>query len=212
VITRRVALLLAFLPAAAGAQVRPSASGGVFLTTRLISFDSVVYQQTGMLAGGAASARLSRFTLEVAGVFGTMSGDSTTEEQVRSTSLRLLVGLAPWLDVGAALEGRVFTSDVATASWRLMGVTVRATPPLGGSGLQGLVEVAMYPSTAVGAGSTIKTALQAMVGARLVTRGPFAAQVGYRFERYDFEAAAANAARLEQFSGVVASIGLRFGR
>jgi hypothetical protein len=102
---------------------------------------------------------------------------------------------------------------VAVSVWKLMGANVRLEPGLGTPGLRGLIDASVLPSSSVSGGPKLSIAVQATVGVvYALPRSPLTLRLGYRFERYDVEAAGTSNPRYEQFQGLVVEAGLRLGR
>jgi len=207
--------LLGLLAPAAAAAQGIGGSGKVFNVQRRVSYQSAVYEQTGVMTGAAGEVRLGRLSLSVGGSMGTLAGDGSATNQdvkVRTTAVALRVALAPALSLGGQVEARRFDAGAGVVSWRLIGVTARAEPGLGLPGLRGFAEATFLPASSVANGPKIKTALQAAVGTSLTLGGVARIALAYRFERYDVEGTTSSAERYEQFRGVVAEVGIRLGR
>lgn len=207
--------LLALVPGRTAAQGIAGA-GGAFNVQRRVSYQNHVYEQTGVLTGGSGELRLGFLRLGVRGLMGTLSGDGSALNpavKLRTTAVTMEVALQPWMAIGATAEARRLESDAGIATWRLMGGLARIEPGLGVPGLRGVAEGVLLPSGTVSNGPKTKTAFQLTLGVSYQTpRGPFRARIGYRFERYDFEATSNSPERYEQFRGVVAEAGIRLGR
>ena len=207
--------LVALAPLPVAAQ-GISGDAGAFNIQRRLYYQSAVYEQTGVAFGGAGTARLGPVLLRVSGLFGTLKGDGSAlnpDVKLRTTALALEVAVQPWLTLGGVAEARRFDADAGTTTWKLFGASGRLEPSLGLPGLRGLAEGTFLPSGSVSGGPKTKTAFQFLVGVSYqAPRGPFQLRVGYRFERYDFEASGLSPERYEQFRGVVAEAGLRLGR
>jgi hypothetical protein len=206
---------LALVPVRAGAQ-GIAGDAGAFNIQRRLSYQGAVYEQTGVAVGAAGAARLGPVALRVSGLFGTLKGDGSAlnpDAKFRTTAVRLEVAVQSWLALGAVAEARRFEANAGVTTWKLLGGAARLEPGLGLSGLRGLADVAVLPSASVAGGPKAKTALQATMGVSYQPVGsPFEVRLGYRFERYDFDASGSSPARNEQFRGVVAEAGLRLGR
>jgi hypothetical protein len=189
---------------------------GAFNVQRRLSYQSAVYEQTGVAVGLAGTAHLRFVQLRVRGLFGTLKGDGTAanpDVKLRTTTAALEFAVSPWLGLGALAEARRFEADAGITTWRLFGALARLEPGLGLPGLSGLAEFALLPAGSVSNGPKTKAALQFLVGVSYrVPRSPLQVRLGYRFERYDFEASGLSPERYEQFQGVVAEAGLRLGR
>lgn len=206
---------LALIPGRVVAQ-GIAGDAGVFNIQRRLSYQGGVYEQTGVAVGAAGAARLGPVALRVSGLFGTLKGDGgalNPDVKVRTTAVRLEFAVQPWLALGAVAEARRFEADAGITTWKLFGAAARLEPGLGLPGLRGLADVAVLPASSVAGGAKAKTALQTTVGVSYrPARSPFEVRLGYRFERYDFDASGSGPARNEQFRGVVAEAGLRLGR
>lgn len=205
-----VAGLVLMVPAAGHAQ-RLTVMTGVAPLQRHVRYQGAPYRQTGTFIGASGALALGPLLLRLDGLKGTLDDTATvaTKTDLRTTALGVLVQPIPWIALGARVDARHFESPVGVVNWKLAGGNVVLTPPLGGSGLVGLLDVAYFPFRS---DSNMSLAYQATVGISLVTRGLFTARVAYRFERYDFTATGTQPARLEQFRGAVAGVGVRLGR
>lgn len=199
-----------------GAAQGIAGDAGAFSMQRRLSYQSAVYEQTGVALGGTGTARLGPMALRVSGLFGTLKGDGTAanpDVKLRTTAVRLEVVVRPWLALGVVAEARRFEADAGVTTWKLFGAAARLEPDLGLAGLRGLADVAMMPAASVAGGPKAKMALQAIVGVSYQSpRGPLHLSIGYRFERYDFDVSGVSPERYEQFRGIVAEAGLRIGR
>ena len=206
---------LAVAPVPATAQGVTGAVGA-FNIQRRVSYQSAVYEQTGLAFGAAGAVRLGHLRLRVRGLFGTLKGDGSAlnpDVKLRTTAVTLEVAVQPWLALGAVAEARRFAADAGTTAWTLLGAAARLEPALGLPGLRGLAEGVLLPAGSVSNGPKTTVAFQFLVGASYEAPGsPFQARLGYRFERYDFKASGISLARYEQFRGIVAEAGLRLGR
>jgi hypothetical protein len=206
---------LTLIPARVVAQ-GIAGDAGAFNIQRRLSYQGGVYEQTGVAVGAAGAARLGPVILRVSGLFGTLKGDGgalNPDVKVRTTAVRLEVAVQPWLALGAVAEARRFEADAGVTTWKLLGAAARLEPGLGLPGLRGLADVAVLPAASVAGGAKAKMALQTTVGVSYrPARSPFEVRLGYRFERYDFDASGSGPARNEQFRGIVAEAGLRLGR
>lgn len=202
--------------APARAQLRVSGSAGAFNVQHRVLFGDTVLEQTGMLFGIDGAVSLGRVRLGLAGLFGSLAGDADSvnpDRTVRATTLTLHATPSRVVAAGLEIETKVFETDAGETAWRLIGGNLRITPALGAAGLLGLLDVSFFPSASVVDGPAIKTAFRGTFGLSWESpRGPLSLWLGYRFERYDFEGVGGAAARLEQFRGAVAGVGLRFGR
>jgi hypothetical protein len=218
-VRRRAAWLtagaLVLLPAAALAQGL-SGEVGAFNIQRRLSYQTAVYEQTGVAVGAAGAVRVGPVSLHLRGLFGTLKGDGTDpnpDVKVRTTAATLEFAVGPWIAVGAVAEARRFDADAGVSTWRLFGVVARIEPDLGLPGLRGLAEGVLLPAGSVSDGPKASAAFQFVVGVSYQPRrSPLRARLGYRFERYDFAASGLSPERYEQFRGVVAEAGFRLGR
>lgn len=207
--------VLALVPVRAAAQ-GISGDVGAFNIQRRLYYQSAVYEQTGVAVGADGAVGVGPVHLRLRGLFGTLKGDGSTlnpDVKLRTTAASLEVAVQPWLALGAVAEARRFEADAGISTWKLLGAAARLEPPLGLPGLRGLAEGALLPVGSVSSGPKTKIAFQFLVGVSYqAPRGPFQARLGYRFERYDFEASGLSPERYEQFRGIVAEAGLRLGR
>jgi len=210
-----IALVAPALPGAARAQGIGGTVGG-FNTQRRIYYESAVYEQTGLMYGGAGSLRLGPLLVEAGTLQGTLAGDGSTanaDTKVRATTARAQIALGPWARLGAQLESRRYEADAGPTVWRLLGAAVHVEPGLSITGLRGWADVAILPASLVSGGPKLKVAMQVAVGASFSPRrSPLNLRLGYRFERYDIEASGLAGERYEQFRGIVAEAGVRLGR
>lgn len=204
-------LVLACLPSVAAAQ-RFSASAGVYNVQHRLLYADSVREQTGMWLGVEGSARLGRFEIRGAGMFGSLSGDSDAvnpERRVRVSTLSARFAPSPVFAVGIDAEAKRFETDLGVTVWRLVGPSARLTPPLGGTGLIGLAEVSYFALAQVIGGASMGPAMRTTFGLQYqAPRGPLSVAIAYRMERFDFEEATGG--RLEQLRGATAAIGFRF--
>jgi hypothetical protein len=198
-----------------------SLSGGAVaynVEHRVLYQDSVL-EQTGLLFGAEGSARLGPVVLGVHGMMGKLSGGSDSispPRDVRTSGLTLHLRPIAWLELGGEAEARRFDADAGTTVWRLLGANLRARPPMGVPGLEGLLDASFFPSATVSPNDDLKgsVAMRVTVGASYSPpRAPVSLRLSYRFERFEFknDGSAAAEDRLEQFRGVVVSAGLRLG-
>jgi hypothetical protein len=206
---------LATAPAPVAAQGL-AGTVGAFNVQRRLSYENAVYEQTGVAVGAEGAARIGPVRLRVGGLFGTLKGDGSAldpDVKLRTTAAALEVAVQPWVAVGAAAEARRFEAGAGVTTWKLLGAVVRLEPGLGLPGLRGLADLAFLPAGSANGGPKTKTAFRFTIGMSYESpAGPFLARVGYRFERYDFEASGLTAERYEQFGGIVAEVGIRLGK
>lgn len=211
-----LALALAAVPARATAQIRVSGSAGAFNVQHRVLAADTVQEQTGVWFGAEGAATIGRARLSLGGLFGSLAGgaDSTNPDAtVRLTTIRLSLVPSPAVSVGAEVEARRFETDLGVTTWRLIGLNARLTPSFGVPGLQGLADVTYYASASVVNGPAMGPAYRTTFGVEYLSpNGPLTARLGYRFERFDFKAATGSLARLEQFRGIVGTVGVRLGR
>jgi hypothetical protein len=199
-------------PTAVSAQSLEGRAGGYVLLHRLL-YHNVVYDQTGTVYGGDAAFRLGPLLLGASGWTGSLVADGAPPNggvRVRTTAATLRVAVLPELLVGVQVEARRFASEAGVTVWRMKGWDVLFQPELGITGLRGVAEVAVLSSSAVREGPRMDVALQTTMGATYDARHlPLRLRLAYRFERYDMQSVGATDARLEQFRGLVAEVGLR---
>jgi hypothetical protein len=193
-----------------------SGTGLAYNVQHRVLYQGVVGERTGLWFGGEGAVQAGPIRVGVAGLLGSLGGDTSRanpEATVRATSLTLHFAVAPGVLVGAEVEARRFEADVGTTAWRLIGANARLAAPLGVPGLVATADASYFASASVvGGQETITPAFRATLGAGYQARGALRFQVGYRFERFDFEPGGTGPARKEQFRGVLAGIGLRLGR
>jgi hypothetical protein len=217
---RRLATVLAAVVfVLAPAQVPAQGLSGdvsAFNIQRRLYYQSAAYEQTGVAVGATGAVRLGPVSLRLRGLCGTLKSDGSAlnpDVKLRTTAATLEYAVQSWISVGAVAEARRFEADAGVTAWRLLGGIARAEPSLGLAGLRGLAEVAFLPAGSVSNGPKTSAAFQFVVGVSYQPpRSPFQARLGYRFERYDFEASGLSPERYEQFRGVVAEAGFRLGR
>ena len=212
-----LAVAASCLAASSALAQQLSGAGLAYNVQHRVLFQGSVHERTGFWFGGEGAVRLGRLRFGVAGLLGKLSGDSSAanpDADVRATSVTLHVAAAPSVLLGMELEARRFASDVGTTTWRLIGGNARAGAGLGLPGLEGTIDVSYFASASVlGGEARISPAFRGTVGASYQSpRGPIIVQLGYRFERFDFERSGSGPVRKEQFRGVLAGIGLRLGR
>jgi len=206
-------MLASAVPAVVSAQ-HVSGWGGGFNVLRRVVYQGATYEQTGAMVGGGGEAGVGPLVVVVEGVTGTLKSESgtATESKIRSTSAALLLAPVPWLRFGGRAETRVFESSAGETGWRLIGANARFAPSFG-SGFSAFADGTYFVNRTTSAGAPIEMAVEAVVGARYESRGPILVQVGYRFERFDFEVTGPGSdPRLEQYQGITAAIGVRLGR
>jgi hypothetical protein len=181
-----------------------------------ILYAGSVAEQSGFFFGGHGAASLGPVRVGLSGVMGTLAAADSANpgRQVRSTSLTAHFRAGDRFMVGAEIEARRFESEGVVTVWRLIGANGRALVPLGLPGLSGTAEVSLFPLAQVNPGdAAMKLALRGVVGASYdPPRSPVTVHLGYRFERFDFEADGSSPQRLEQFRGIVLGAGARIGR
>lgn len=217
---RRSALVLALaavlLPEAAHAQ-RLTLTAGGFNVQRRVYLQGSVLEQTGVWIGAGGIARLGRIRVGLTGLMGTFKGKgndpANADVKARTTALTVGIAFNPAVTAGVQVEGRRFEADAGTTSWRLIGVRARLEPGLGIPGLRGLADIAVLPASSVNGGPSLKTALEATIGATFAPpQSALLLRLAYRFERFDVGAQGLAAERYEQFRGLVAEVGVRLGR
>ncbi len=211
-----LALAAVLLPEAAHAQ-RLTLTAGGFNVQRRVYLQGSVLEQTGVWIGAGGTARLGRIRVGLTGLMGTFKGKGSDPANVdvkaRTTALTVGIAFNPAVTAGVQVEGRRFEADAGTTSWRLIGVRGRFEPGLGIPGLRGLADLAFLPASTVSGGPSLKTALEATIGATFAPpQSALVLRLGYRFERFDVGAQGLAAERYEQFRGLVAEVGVRLGR
>ena len=209
-----LAVLALLATSVASAQVFEGAAGA-FTVQSHTRFATGRHEQAGPWFGGDVSVQFARLRLGVSGGLGQLAGDAdsvTADRTGRFTTLSLHYAFRPWVSIGGAVEAKVFETDLGTRAWLLIGPNVRLTPMLDDGSLEGLFDLTVWPSARVVNGETMPLALRATVGATYrLAASPIGIRVAYRFERFDFEGAAATA-RLEQFRGAMAGVVVRLAR
>lgn len=220
---RRLVLLgLVLMPLApATAQTSPGrvAVGGVVQRVQYhvqslgANLASTIEEQSGTFVGVEGSVRLGMVAVSARSVMGSLapSGDLAggPDRASRVTAIAMHLQPSPALAFGPEIEAFRFDTDLGVVAYRFIGVSGRATIPLGSSGLSGSVDGAFFPVSAVSGDAAVSVALRVGVGVVLAPgRGPFFASVGYRLDRIDFS----EGGRLEQFRGLTFGAGLRLGR
>ena len=194
---------------------RLSVGAGAFNAQRRIYLQTAVQEQTGVLVGGSGTVRAGRAGLAVSGWIGTLKGDGSAanpDVKARTTAAVAQVLLAPGVRAGVQYEVRRVEAGSVVSVWKMMGVNARLEPGFGVPGLAGLVDVSTLPASSTSGGPKITMAVQVTLGvAYEPRRGPLSFRLGYRFERFDFEAAGSAGARYEQFGGLAAEVGVRVG-
>ncbi len=204
----------ALLPPVAAHAQGLRGSAGAFTVQHRASFLGEVYEQTGMLLGGEGQLSLGPLAVGLGSFTGSLSGDADSALADRTlyiTSVYALIRVGP-LAVGPEIEARRSDADAGVTLWRLIGARVRLAPSLGARSVEAVAELSFFPSAQVVDGETISLAFRGSVGVTYALAGPLHLRLAYRFERFDFEASGTAPARLEQYRGAVAGIGLRLGR
>jgi hypothetical protein len=218
-----IALTLALASAGTAAAQQPrlevSAIGLGFRSTYRIRFGSDLEEQSGFWYGGQGSLRIGPVALGGRGLLGTLDtsgassyGSGAGERKVRLSAVWVRFTPRRWLALGPEAEARRYESNLSNIVVRLVGGTLQLAPDFG-SGLAGIAEIAYFPSTKISSTDKLKLVVRGEFGFRYAPPwGPLVLQVVYRFERYDFEETSQAPPRLEQLSGVLAGVGVRFAR
>jgi hypothetical protein len=190
--------------------------GTVYNVEYHVLYQGTVQRQRGTWVGGSGAVRVGPVSLTISGLTGTLSGGDASvspSQSVRVSAVHLGLRPASWIELGAEGEARHFETAVATRTWRLVGPTLRLTPAMGAAGLAATAQLSYFPSAAASGDQKIELALRGSVGLSFApSTFPLLAEVAYRFERFDFSASENVPVRLEEFRGVVASLGIRLGR
>jgi hypothetical protein len=180
---------------------------GAYAVQHRVLYHGTVYDQAGTGFEARGSLGLGPVVLGLAGWRAGLTADGglpNGDVTVRTTALWLDAAILPVLALGGQIETRRFTSDAGITVWQLRGWEARFHPELGFPGLRGVAEVALLSSGQVRGGSRMDVALQTTMGISYTLRGsPLRLRLAYRFERYDLRSPAGEAARLEQFRGLL---------
>lgn len=214
-----LALVLAagLVPAAVPlrAQAFDGTAAGYSLQRRL-AYRGGVYDQTGMVYGGAASVQVARVRLSAAGWTGSLAaagGPPNGDAKLRTTAVSLHAVITSTLLLGYRVEARRFESDAGVTVWKLRGWDILLEPDLGIPGLRGLADVAVLSSSSVREGPAMDVALQTTMGVTFTpARSRVRVRLAYRFERYDIQGPTPATQRLEQFRGLIVEAGMHLGR
>ncbi len=209
------ALALAIVPRTARSQSLDAAAEAFNAQWRVYA-QGTAFEQKGLMVGGSGGVRLGRIRIGVGGWMGTLKGEGSAaspDVKTRTTAASVLVRVLPRLDLGAQYEVRRFETALGATVWTMMGASVRLMPNLGVPGLDGMVDVSLLPSASIADGPKVSMALQTNVGVTYAPQGGRVSfRLAYRFERYDVGAVGGAGAHYEQFRGVAAGVGIRFGR
>jgi hypothetical protein len=184
-------------------------SGGALVYAARQGSDVEQISRTGTWKGLEGAAQKGRVTVRLSGMMGTLGGTATADPQdVRETTLGVSYAVRPWLEVGVEGEALRLESQASTAVvWRLYGVRVGVSPPLGVDGLVGHADFVVYPLTGVVAARALRRPMRAEVGLSWAPPGwPVEARFAYRAEHIDFEDT--NDLRI---AGLLGGIAVRFG-
>ena len=203
--------LLAGLAAPAAAQLRGielRAGALAALSKRNAAFDSAVGTGSGTMSGMDVTVRTKWFGAEVRVLGGEFTADSpgTAAGTIANGDIRLMAGpRSVAAEVGYGRRG--FSGAISTITWSFIRIGVRASLPLGGSGLHAGVVLGLYSGvsgagvTGKGNGKEAETSLT-----YAPERLPLYLTLGYRREQFTFAAAP------EELSGIVVGGGIRLGR
>ena len=169
-------------------------------------------QQSGQMLGATLSLGLGQFRIGAAGAVGRMvdADHAFAERELRTTLLSVGVEAASWVEVGLEMQARrEVMNDVVTLQ-RLAGPYGKAAFDFGGTGLQGLAELALYPASSSSNTPPLQLALRAGIGARYQQNtGPLTVQLMYRFNRLDYKAEGGLDPSLTQDEAISIEVGLR---
>lgn len=170
--------------------------------------------QSGTWFGGEAQLSAGPVALSISGVAGKLKGQAgamNPDRSVRVSAASLGIRPIAWFEVGADVAARRVQSPASVVVTRLFGGHARIAIPLGVDGLSGNATAVYFPATAVTGDEKLTLALSGELGFTYApsSRG-VAMRLAYRFERYDYSAAALGPARLEQQQSLVAGIGVKF--
>ena len=168
-------------------------------------------RQAGSMLGVNLGIGFNRFHVGLLGLFGKVSDaeKAFVVRVLRTTTNSAGLPLSDGLEVGLEAQARHESRDGVKTLQRLGGPFGRSTVDFGGTGLQGLAELALYPLTSSQNSPDLALALRAMVGVRYVQlTGPMTFQVSYRLSRLDYQETA-GIAPLTQDEAVAFEIGLR---
>ena len=184
-----VALVLA-LPAApaAFAQQLEGAAFAQQLSYRF-SDSTGAGRQSGTLFGITAGLGFKRFHLALRGSFGQVSDPERAfvVRDLRTTTINAGTHLADWVELGIEAQARYEARDDVKTLQRLAGPFARTVADFGGTGLQGLAELALFPLTSSHNTPEVALALRAAIGVRYQQlTGPLTFQVAYRLSRVDY--------------------------
>src|SRR6185436_15712064 len=111
--------------------------------------------------------------------------------------------------VGLEAQARRESVDDQVTLQRVAGPFAKTVFDFGGSGFQGLAELALYPASSSSNTPPLQLALRAGVGARYQQMtGPLTVQLMYRFNRFDYKETG-GVQPLTQDEAVSLEIGLR---
>lgn len=169
-------------------------------------------QQSGQMLGAALSLGLGQFRIAASGAVGRLADadHAFAQRELRTTLVSVGVEATRWMEVGLEMQARrEVVSDVVTLQ-RLAGPYGKAAFDFGGTGLQGLAELALYPASSSSNTPPLQLALRAGIGARYQQlRGPLTAQLMYRFNRLDYKAQGGLDPSLTQDESISIELGLR---
>lgn len=168
-------------------------------------------RQSGSLLGINLGIGFNRFHVGLLGLFGTVSDaeKAFVVRDLRTTTITAGLQLSDWMEVGLEAQARHESRDGQKTLQRLGGPFGRTTVDFGGTGFQGLAELALYPMTSSQNTPDLALALRGMVGVRYAQlTGPLTFQVSYRLSRLDYKETA-GIAPLTQDEAVAFEVGVR---
>ena len=146
-------------------------------------------RQSGTLLGITAGVGFKRFHFGLRGSFGQVSDPEKAfvVRDLRTTTINAGLYLADWIETGLEIQARYESRNDLKTLQRLGGPFARAVADFGGTGLQGLAELALFPLTSSHNTPEVSLALRAAIGVRYEQlTGPLTFQVAYRLSRVDY--------------------------
>lgn len=168
-------------------------------------------RQSGTLMGVNLGVGFNRFHVMLRGVFGKVSDpeENFVPRDLRHTTITAGLQMSDWMELGLEAQARHESRGDENTLQRMVGPFARTIADFGGTGLQGLAELALYPITSSQNTPDIALAMRAAIGVRYVQlTGPMSFGLSYRFSRFDFKESG-GVTPLSQDESFAVEVGLR---
>jgi hypothetical protein len=162
-----------------------------------------------MFGGGVRVGVSSRAAITVLGRTGVLhpGRGATLPRDVAELGLDGAYRMREWLDLGAGVRMRSYTTAIARQRWTAPHLGASARVPFALRGLRGLLDVVVHPFASVSGLSQPEVAITSGAG-MAYARGRLDVQLRYSIERYDFARGTADE-RLEQLSALTLRVQAR---